>query len=73
MTWPVLDQRRDAERPKGGRKVRRFTRFVDYGLMFDSRRSFSLEYDLLVHRKKIPKIVAVPTSRSASVFYPLAL
>ena len=54
MTWPVLDQRRDAERPKGDRKVRRFTRFVDYGLMFDSRRSFSLEYDLLVHRKKNP-------------------
>ena len=29
------------------RAVRPFTRFVDYGLMFDSRRSFSLEYDLI--------------------------
>ena len=29
------------------RPVIRFTRFVDYGLMFDSRRSFSLENYLI--------------------------
>ena len=29
------------------REVRRFTRFVDYGLMLDLRSSFSLEYDLI--------------------------
>ena len=45
---------------------------VDYGLMFDSRRSFSLEYSF-TGAFKIPRIVASPTSRSASVFYPLAL
>ena len=37
--------REKAERTQ--RAVRRFTRFVDYGLMFDSRRSFSLEYKLI--------------------------
>ena len=57
MPWLVLDQthkltqtrevrsREKAERTQ--RAVRRFTRFVDYGLMFDSRRSFSLEYKLI--------------------------
>ena len=35
MTWLVHTN-------KGGAK-----RFVDYGLMFDSRRSLSLEYDLI--------------------------
>ena len=39
---------RDAERPKVDRYMAVcFTRFVDYGLMFDSGRSFSLEYDLI--------------------------
>ena len=40
--------------------------------MFDPRRSFSLEYDLIGSPEKIPRIVAIPTSRSASVFYSLA-
>ena len=38
--------RRDAERPKGDRAVR-FTRFLDYRLMFDLGCSFSLKYDLI--------------------------
>ena len=67
-------RRNRAERRQ--RAVRRFTRFVDYGLMFDSTRSFSMEYDLIqldsFNLLKIPRIVASPTSRSASVFYPLA-
>ena len=51
--------------------------------MFDSGRSFSLEYDLIrspysgAHNPpavlKIPRILASPTSRSASVLYPLSL
>ena len=55
MTWPVLDHRREAERPKGDKE--KFVASLDlwrYGLMFDSRRSFTLEYDLLVQRKKNP-------------------
>ena len=68
-------RRGNAERRQSA--VCRFTQFVDYGLMFDSRRSFSLEYDLIQLDSfivlKIPRIVASPTSRSASVFYPLAL
>ena len=43
--------------------------------MFDSRRSFSLEYDLIrspVYLKSLES-VASPTSRLASVFYPLTL
>ena len=75
---------RDAERPKVDRYMAVcFTRFVDYRLMFDSGRSFSLEYDLIrspysgAHNPpavlKIPRILASPTSRSASVLYLLAL
>ena len=75
---------RDAERPKADRYMAVcFTRFVDYRLMFDSGRSFSLEYDLIrspysgAHNPpavlKIPRILASPTSRSASVLYPLSL
>ena len=57
MPWLVFDQthkltqtrevrsREKAERTQ--RAVRRFARFVDYGLMFDSRRSFSLEYEMI--------------------------
>ena len=51
--------------------------------MFDSGRSFSLEYDLIrspysgAHNPpavlKIPRILARPTSRSASLLYPLSL
>ena len=48
MTWLDLEQRRDAERPKGATgKVRRLTRFVEYGLMLDSRLSFCVEYELI--------------------------
>ena len=76
--------RRDAERPKVDRYMAVcFTRFVDYRLMFDSGRSFSLEYDLIrlpywgAHNPpavlKIPRILASPTSRSACVLYLLAL
>ena len=76
--------RTDAERPKGDRYLAIcFTRFVNYRLMFDSGRSFSLEYDLIrsphsgAHNPpavlKIPRIVASPTSLSASVLHPLAL
>ena len=40
--------------------------------MFDSGRSFSLKYDLIrpPYYLTIPRIVASPTSRSASVFFP---
>ena len=51
MTWVVQTNKGGAkEREKAERRqraVRCFTRFVDYELMFDSRRSFSLEYDLI--------------------------
>ena len=77
MTWLVLDQtntltqkgakrrRNRAERRQSA--VRRFTQF-------DSTHSFSLEYDLCDSAwfSLIPSIVASLTSRSASVFYPLA-
>ena len=61
-------------RGKAERRQRavRFTRFLDYRLMFDSGRSFSLKndlvrppYQLIVHR-----ILASLTSRSTSVFFP---
>ena len=54
--------------------VERFTRFLDYRLMFDSGRSFSLKYDLFrpPYYLIIPRIVASPTSRSTSVLFPLA-
>ena len=69
MTWLVLVQRRDAERTKGDReKVPASLDFVDYGLMFDSRRSFSLEYDLIGSPEKIPRIVAIPTSLQRAFF-----
>ena len=42
----------------------RLTRFVDYRLMFDSRRLFIV--------LKIPRIIACPTSCSASFPYPVA-
>ena len=83
MPWLVLDQthkltqtrevrsRETAERTQEA--VRRFTRFGDYGLMFDSRRSFSLEYQLIRSPyEKNPRIVASPTSSLASIFYLLA-
>ena len=38
--------KRDGKAERRRRAVR-FTRFLDYGLMFDSRRSFSLKYDLI--------------------------
>ena len=55
-------------------KAVRFTRFLDYRLMFDSGRSFSLKYDLIRPPDSliIPRIVASLTSRSASVLFPLA-
>ena len=43
-----IQTRRDAERLKGdGEHAVRFTLFVDYRLMFDSGRSFTLEYNLI--------------------------
>ena len=63
-------------RGKAERRQRavRFTRFLDYRLMFDSGRSFSLKYDLIRPPDSliIPRIVASLTSRSASVLFPLA-
>ena len=52
MTWLVSQTNKGGARRRGKaereqRAVRRFTRFVDHELMFDSRRSFSLEYDLI--------------------------
>ena len=81
---PTREVRRDAERPEGDRYMAVcFTRFVGYRLMFDSGRSFSLEYDRIrspysgAHNPpvvlKIPRIVASSTLRSASVLYPVAL
>ena len=51
-----------------------FTRFLDYWLMFDSGRSFSLKYDLIrpPYWLIVPRIVASLTSRSTSIFSPLA-
>jgi len=52
MTWLAQTNKGGAKRREKAerrqRAVHRFTRFVDYGLMFDSRRSFSLEYDLIL-------------------------
>ena len=63
-------------RGKAERRQRavRFTRFLDYRLMFDSGCSFSLKNDLIrpPYSLIIPRIVASPTSRSTSVFSPLA-
>ena len=55
-------------------KAVRFTRFLDYRLMFDSGRSFSLKYDLIRPPDSliIPRIVASLTSSSTSVLFPLA-
>ena len=38
---------RDAPKAERGQREVRVTRFVDYRLMFDSGRSFSLKYDLI--------------------------
>ena len=62
--------RRKAERRQG---AVRFTRFLDYRLMFDSGRLFSLKNDLIrpPYSSIIPRIVASLTSRSTSVFFSL--
>ena len=48
MTWLVQTNKGGAKRrgkaERRQREVRRFTRLEDYGLMFDSGRSFCLEY-----------------------------
>ena len=62
MTWLVqtnkggVKGRGKRERREKREEVRRFTRFVDYGLMFASRRSFSLEFDLI----RSPAYLALP-------------
>ena len=51
MTWLVQTYKGEAKRrgkaERRQRAVRRFIRFVNYGLMFDLRRSFSLGYNLI--------------------------
>ena len=63
-------------RGKAERRQRavRFTPFLDYRLMFDSGRSFSVKCDLIrpPYWLIIPRIVVSPNSNSASVFFPLA-
>ena len=57
MTWLAQTIKGDAKRhgkaERRQKAVHRFTRFVDYELMFDSRRSFSLVI-FFVHRIKNP-------------------
>ena len=64
-------------RGKAERRQRavRFTRFLDYRLIFDSGCSFSLKYDLIrpPYWWIIPRIVASPTSRSTSASSVLTL
>ena len=63
-------------RGKAERRQRavRFTRFLDYRLMFDSQRSFSLKYDLICppYYLIFPRIEASPSLRSTTVHFPLA-
>ena len=63
-------------RGKAERRQRavRFTRFLDYRLMFDSERSFSLKYDLICppYYLIFPRIEASPSLRSTTVLFPLA-
>ena len=51
MTWLVQTNKGEAKRrgnaERRQRAVRRLIRFVNYGLMFDLRRSFSLGYNLI--------------------------
>ena len=62
-------------RGKAERRQRavRFTRFLDYWLIFDSGCSFSLKYDRPPYWLIIPRIVASPTSRSTSASSVLTL
>ena len=48
-----------------------FTRFLDYRLMFDSGRSFSLKYYLIRSPYPLPRIVDSLTSRLTSVLFRL--
>ena len=56
---------------EGRQRAVRFTRFLDYRLMFDSGRSFSLKYYLIRSPYPLPRIVDSLTSRLTSVLFRL--